>query len=215
MLPIYVMWDSGLTPDEQRAIVNGLKEFNDLFPEREIYVFGSDRWTEAEEFSSADWYLSKAKRVTRKGKPAQLDALSLILKMMDEPYQKTNVHIDVMFTSKDLTAKLNSSWLNFCFGLTSGRYTVQSVARFRGLPTYDKTLAIKAILWHELGHVLGAAGNRKMFVENNLGLHCTKHGCIMRQGLSVPEFVKHAKEARKQGRIYCPLCLEDIKKSPI
>lgn len=211
MLPIYVSYDSKITDFEQKAIIEGLKEISSVFPGREVVVFGSMAWSEGD-YSSADWYVARAKKVMHRGRGLQLDAASLLGLMTNEPWQRTKAHIDVFFTSYDLTAP----GLNFCFGMTSGRLTVQSVARYRVLPAADRYLAIKSVVQHELGHVYGLAGDlRRPNTEQNLGPHCTNYGCIMRQSLTLELWVQHAREARAMGRIYCPSCLADARRSTL
>ena len=211
MLPIYVCYDSGLDAFEVQCIKDALVELKILFPNRVIKDFGSRSWSVGD-YSSADWYVNKAKKVLRSSAISQLDAGSLIDLMQSEPWQRNDPHIDVLFTSKDLTI----TNLNFCFGLARGRITVQSVFRYRRLSNADRELAIKAVVHHELGHIFGCAIDlARANTEMNLGEHCTNYGCIMRQGLSVEEWVKHAKEAKYLKRIYCPQCLADARRSNI
>ncbi len=208
MLPINVMYDSGIDEFEETAIINGLGELDALFPGMNIRVYGASAWCEGE-YSSADWYVRNTRIVPRIDR-AQLDAGDLIDLIAGEPWQEAEPHIDVMFTSYDLAAVDGGQYLNFVFGMADGRITVQSVARYRGLPDFDCYLAIKAVVQHELGHIFGMASDLgRTNTEYNLGPHCTNSGCIMRQGLSVPEWVQHARESHEMGRIYCPQCLAD------
>ena len=212
MLPIYVMYDSSLDDFEIRCIKEAMWEFVSLFPERKVVIYGSRAWSRGD-YSSADWYAQNAKRVIKKGwKWVQYDAQSLLELMMNEPWQRNNPHIDMMFVSHDLTARN----LNFCFGMTMGRYTVQSVFRYRDLKEDDRWLAVKAVALHELGHVFGCAANpHRSNTEIKLGRHCTNPACIMQQGMNKTEWVKHARDAYSLGRVYCPQCMEDIRKSCI
>lgn len=202
MFPIFSCYDSGVEESEVKAIVDALKEFRRLFPERRIFNYGSKPWCKGD-FSSADWYVKNAKELPSK----QKDASDMALLLAKEPWQKTSPHIDVLFTSKDLSFDDN----NFVFGLAypSLRVTVQSVARYRILSDEDKTLAIKAVVWHELGHILGCAHPGRVKTKYILGSHCTNPGCIMQQGLSVPVWLEHAKQAKALHQIYCPLCMEE------
>ena len=158
-LPIYVMYDTGITHDEEISIAEALADLKKIFPERKIVNFGKAAWGNGE-YSSANWYVQKAMDIDKiKDEYSQLNADVLVNLMSNEPYQEATPHIDVMFTSRDLTSKI---WdLNFCFGMTRGRCTVQSVYRYRWLNAADKHLAIKAVVLHELGHVFGMARNPK------------------------------------------------------
>ena len=208
MLPIYVMYDSGLSAFEQKCVKEAMVDFKELFPERDIVLYGSRAWSDGD-YSSADWYVRNAKMKLRPG-TFQLDAASILSLMETEPWQETP-HVDVFFTSKDLTAK----GLNFCFGMTRGRCTVQSVHRYRQLYPEDRKLAIKAVVLHELGHVFGLATGRQVNVEYRLGYHCTSFGCVMQQGMNLSEWVRHAREAKRVGMIYCPYCMKDMRRSKI
>lgn len=214
MLPVYVMYDSGVDLFERDCITDALQEFVETFPQRKVVIYGTRAWSTGD-YSSADWYVRNAKRVIRKGWDwVQYDAQSLLELMMKEPWQKANPHIDVLFTSHDLTGTSRGTVLNFCFGMTLGRFTVQCVFRFRDLPATDRRLAIKAVVWHELGHVFGCAANpHRSNTEYKLGRHCTNPGCIMRQGVNLNEWVRHARDAYRLGRIYCPQCREDLLRS--
>lgn len=205
MLPIYVMYDSGLDVFERYCIEDAMREFASEFPQRKVVIYGAQAWSSGD-YSSADWYIQKAAKILRPNRNMQLNANSLLDLLIKEPWQK-NPHIDVLFTSRDLSAP----GLNFCFGMAIGRYTVQSVFRYRRLHAEDRRLAIKAVVWHELGHALGCAANlHRSNTEDRLGPHCTNYGCVMRQGMDLGEWMKHAREMKSLGRIYCPQCRADL-----
>ena len=86
--------------------------------------------------------------------------------------------------------------------------------RYRGIDDpFDRMMAIRMVVQHELGHVFGmAADENRSNTEDNLGIHCTNPGCVMRQGLSVGEWLRHARESYGAGMIYCPQCLADAAK---
>lgn len=215
MLPVYVTFDSGIDALEERAILDGIAAtmcFSHM--RRELRVFGAMPWSEGD-YSSADWYVKHTRKIYQcKIDGVQLDADHLLDLLSHEPWQESEPHIDVMFVSQDLTARNGDGWLNFVFGIANGRVTVQSVARYREIANLgDRMAAIKMVAQHELGHVFGMAGNKnRSNTEDNLGMHCTNPGCVMRQGLSVPEWVRHARESYRSGIIYCPQCLADAAK---
>jgi predicted Zn-dependent protease len=114
-----------------------------------------------------------------------------------------------MFTGIDLGAKE----VNFCFGLAGDRTIAQSAYRYRGLPRAERELAIKAVDYHELGHILGCAADlRRANTVRDLGNHCTVDGCIMRQGHNLDEWLDHAKRAKAKHRIFCPQCMIEPKR---
>ncbi len=209
MLPIYVMYDSGLDEVEEVAVLAALRDLSALVPEFEITCFGSEAWCSGE-YSSADWYIQHTEIVRGKNGELQLNADQLLDLVASEPWQ-ANPHIDIVLTSCDLTAFDAGQQLNFVFGIADGRFSIQSVARFRDCSNFDRTLAIKTMIWHELGHILGMAADlNRDHTEYKLGPHCTSFGCSMKQGMSVSEWVENAREVFQVGRIYCPECLNDV-----
>ena len=216
MLPIFVMYDSGVDTLEERAILDGLmatKCYSHM--RREIRLINSEAWSN-EDCSPADWYVDRARKIYRnKIGYTQLDADHLLDLLANEPWQKTEPHIDVLFVSQDLTARDGEDWLNFVFGIADGRITVQSVARYREInDPFERAMAIKTVVQHELGHVFGMAADlNRSNTEYKLGPHCTNPGCVMRQGLSVSEWVRHARESYSAGMIYCPQCLADAERA--
>lgn len=209
-LPINVMFDSGVDRFEEKAIIEGLVGAVFYFPSLSLRLYGSKVWAKGD-YGCADWYIGMARKMLRHGH-MQYDAGSLLELLRNEPWQ-SEPHIDVFFTSKDLTMEYGGEYLNFCFGVASGRATIQSVARFRGLPDADRKLAIEAVVRHELGHIFGLAADlRRPHTVDNLGAHCTNPGCIMRQALTVDEWVRNARESARMGMIYCPECMKDAKK---
>ena len=212
MLPIYVSYDSGVDRVEIDAIDEAIEEVKSLFPRRRIIDYQSATWR-AGDFSSANWYIKEAKKRDKSYVPGSpINAFWLLNLVSQEPFQKVNEHIDVLFTSEDLTAPEQS----ICHGLGSDRYTVQSVYRYRNLPVEDRRLMIKYTFYHEIGHVLGCARNlNRSNTEDRYGHHCTRYGCVMRQGLTPGARLQIAKEASKMGRIFCPQCQEDARHSKI
>lgn len=210
MLPIHLMYDSGIQPMEEMAILDGLHEVLEIFPKREAINYGAKPWIKGE-FSSADWYVDHASKFYRPNGDVQLDADDLIDLMRFEPWQEKQAHIDMMFTSLDLTTLGGDGYLDYVFGAADGRFTVQSVARFRDIPLeHDRILAIKNVVQHELGHIFGMANDlhRENTVED-FGPHCTNFGCVMRQAITVSEWVQNARDSYQMGIVYCKQCLMD------
>lgn len=212
MLPICVSYDSGVDFFEEAAIRSGLFEALEcLRYQNSVRIIGSDPWHQGK-CSSADWYIGGAKTIYRDQIGQQIDADDLIRMLMCSPWQINEPHIDILFTSHDLTVRRDGDWLNFVFGASLGRVTVQSVARFRDIPNGDdRRLAIKTLMQHELGHIFGMAANpNRSNVRDSIGPHCTNYGCVMRQALTVPAWVENAREAYQMGTIYCPQCRKDM-----
>jgi len=209
MLPLNVMWDRGVSQEDANSILEACVVFQRMFPGRKIRIVGNNKMYDWEEYSSADWFIMNGNLVNNP-ESLQLDSISLLELIQNNPYLRRDPRIDVLFTSIDLGGGI--SW---CFGRTSinGHCTVQSTARYQGLAPADKNLAIKAVMFHELGHVFGmAADPRRSNTEENFGNHCTNPGCIMRQGVNIGQWLDNAHAARRYGRIYCPQCLTDAKR---
>lgn len=205
MLAIYVAYDSSLDAFERGCVHEAMRKFASEFPQRKVMIYGARSWSTGK-FSNADWYIDNAKKLNN---GLQVDAWSVINLLIMEPWQKGNPHIDIMLTARDL----GREDLNYCFGMTAGRYTVQSVFRYRHLGVDDRRRAIEAVIWHELGHVFMCAGNphRTHIVHDSYGKHCTNPGCVMQRVRNLPDLVRIARGVRQE--IYCPQCLADIARS--
>ena len=213
MLPINVMYDSGVDDLEVEAISAALKELNELFPVLKIRVFGKGAWGQGT-YSSADWYVENTPTLRYLNGSPQLEANYLLDLIENEPWQSQEPHIDVAIVSRDITARDGEQLLNFVFGIANGRITLQSVFRYRELSNGDRFKAVKAVILHELGHIFGAAADlNRSNTEYNIGAHCTNHGCVMRQGLSVPVWVAHAWDTYWEPHPYCPQCMADIRRT--
>lgn len=211
-MPIKVMYDTGLDRFEIDSVIEAMVAFKRLFPQRRITIYGSKPWLATGDYSGPDWYIQAARKVHTTGNRVQLDAHSVLHLLEDEPWQTQCPHVDVFFTSYDLTTQ----GMNFCFGATEGRCTVQSVYRYRGLNPEDRKLAIKTVVWHELGHVFGLAGDpNRTNTQYLFGGHCTNYGCAMRQGMNLTEWVTIVRELKTAGRIYCPQCMQDMRAARI
>ena len=207
---INIMYDNNLDDIERSAIRDAAETLVRLGFNQKIRIFGSQKWSEGN-YSSAEWYLDHAEKIRRPDGSIQINASSINDLMSGEPWQRSDPHIDIMITSRDLTARSGTGYLNFCFGAARGRFITSSIARYRNLFDGDRYLATKAVILHELGHVFNLAGIHRTNTEENLGPHCTNPKCIMRQGLNVPIWVNHARESAATNQWYCPQCLEDFK----
>lgn len=212
MLPVIVRYDSRIDHLEESAIIAGMSVFQDAFPDRSVLLYGKDGPASDEDgWSSADHLIESASRLPS----GDLDAYSLILLMMQEPLQQIERHIDVLVTSEEMSE---------CYGVrkcpqripekTCGRFTVISIRRFRELPRRERSLAIMSVIWHEMGHVLGMAGNiNRLNTEGKTSPHCTAYSCAMRHASDLNGIVSRAERAEKRTVVYCSSCLEDAKRS--
>ena len=68
---------------------------------------------------------------------------------------------------------------------------------------------IKQAVYHELGHLFGLVPETRNSVNESLGIHCNNI-CIMRQGLSIDEWINITNHRLEYG-ILCSPCSIDIK----
>lgn len=205
-LPIYVLADSGIDLVEENAIMDGFYNSVKCFPApRKISYYGARTLPSG---VNADWYVNNAPRNINK----QIDSSKLLELLLNDPWQRMEPHITVLFTSSDLCPP----GFNFVFGQAWDKATVQSVYRYRGLNNTDRTLLIQAVIAHELGHIFGLAGDLKRpHTIERFGPHCTNRGCIMRQQLSLEQNLSNVHESAAMGMLYCPECMQDAQNATI
>lgn len=206
MRPILLLTDSGITEEERTTAVKAIEKVAAIF-QRDCYVL------DGEGSSTADSIVIKAKEIRSSTYGPQLDVYSIVRQVLSSERHRKYPWIEVFLTSFDLTALCNGHYLNFCFGVTAGDVTVQSVARFRGLSETEHKIMLEGVIQHELGHIFGLASDLKRpHVRYKLGMHCTNYGCVMNQGMSLNELLDVFKAAKMMGRIYCPECLREAKR---
>ena len=194
-LPIYAFCDAEVTFFERDCVEEALIEFYDAFPGRKMVFNGARQWG-SNQYSSPNWYLWET-RNRQNGRRTQIDADVLLNLMRNDP---RGPHIDVFFTSYDLT----SLGKEFCFGVSSKLTTVQSVARYRHLGFRDTRAIIKTMTWHGLGHIFDLSSSDMM--------HCSNQGCSMRYATSLDELIVQSREVENMHRMYCPECMEKLRK---
>ena len=182
-VPVYISWTSGVNADQARVTIEAVREVLALAQQnRGVKIFGSGRWSQGD-YSSADWYQTRAATNRDLGYGPQTNADQIINLMWYEPWQKAEGHLAM----------------------------VQSVARFNDPGPLAPTLlrVFKRVIHHEFGHLLGAP-NRHTNVEENLGLHCTNF-CCLRQGLSREIWIRQLYEEEAAGIIFCRECTANLR----
>ena len=209
-VPVYISWTSGVNADQARVTIEAVREVLALAQQnRGVKIFGSGRWSQGD-YSSADWYQTRAATNRDLGYGPQTNADQIINLMWYEPWQKAEGHLDVMVVDQDTWAGVGTN--NSVFGLTFPHLAmVQSVARFNDPGPLAPTLlrVFKRVIHHEFGHLLGAP-NRHTNVEENLGLHCTNF-CCLRQGLSREIWIRQLYEEEAAGIIFCRECTANLR----
>ncbi len=146
MLSIYEMHDSALDYFEGVCVKEAMLKFKETFPERLVHLYGARTWSDGL-FSSADWYVKVTKKVFTNGrKNIQLDVDDLLKLLESDPWQKNDPHIVVFITSRDLTKQS----LDYCFGMTRGVNTVQSVFRYKDSNPEERKAKIQSAIFSEL-----------------------------------------------------------------
>jgi predicted Zn-dependent protease len=211
LLPVNICYDSGLDVVEKNWIKMGISELERI-SKRKFRNFENKIWS-SWSYSSADWYVENAIKV---GDQISLESLFELLH--NEPWQKSSPHLDLLVTSKDLTAEGK----DFVFGYADPEQNIalQSVFRFHQNWSCDlgKFEAVKRVTVHEVWHLLGAAPNVRSNTEENLGSHCINRNCAMRQGKSVEKWNELVVEEYNASvrweieHILCPQCIEDIRR---
>lgn len=210
---IYVWWDRNFDNKREfieagiRALFELLKLGEDISNEFEIRIFGNFR-VGHEDFENADWYFEKSLDKKRN----QVNASKLFNLCHIEPWQKSQPHIEVIFTSYDLYI----DGTNFIFGLTIPYFgIVTSCHRIEKWCGKISPFAFFSITLHELGHLFSLPARIKN-VEYKLGCHCVYKDCVMGQ-VNVygrPDICEAAllilERYRNTKNYFCKECTEDL-----
>ncbi len=154
---------------------------------------------------SAEWYVASGYNSVRR----QFDTDIIMYHLLEDPYQKSLAHFDIIITSADLFSTTHR--VNFALGMAVPyRAALISTFRFKETGQY-KLECIAQETYHETGHVLGLPNAQRTDLVQSLGNHCP-NPCAMKQGLSVPlDWVAMVKERQKSKNILCPTCLNDLR----
>ena len=100
-VPVYISWTSGVNADQARVTIEAVREVLALAQQnRGVKIFGSGRWSQGD-YSSADWYQTRAATNRDLGYGPQTNADQIINLMWYEPWQKAEGHLDVMVLFTD------------------------------------------------------------------------------------------------------------------
>lgn len=214
MLEVIVNHDSNLQPIEVQAILEGLREFLSLFPRRKIRYLGSTA-VKDEVYLSADSFLSSPHHFPRPNR-RQYDGNSIIAAMEREASLSRKRPLQIFVTSEDLLppSSRRANGRQYSLRVSSAQNAVISVARLRRLSDEERTDAIKVMLWHELGRMLGAAQYLRIRTEQGRESHCLNQ-CAMMRVNDVSGCLEVSRSIKTWGRIYCPYCEHDIRMSSI
>lgn len=217
MLPIYVSYDSGTDELERRAITDGMFDAMRAFESKHnIMVYGVDQWSE-HTLGSADRCVASCKGIRYDDKRTQLDAIHLIDLLFNNSRNDPKPHINVLFTSHDLTTRdENGDWMDYVLEVFGGHNFACSLARFRNIADdCDRKVAIQAITAHGLGyafdmtyHLLG----RNFDTDDSIRA-CVNCGCVMQSGKTPTTWTRIAYESRRNERVFCPECIDRARRN--
>ena len=98
--------------------------------------------------------------------------------------------------------------LNWCFGVwcPGSNALIISISRMKNLYQF------RDMLYHELGHLMGACQDGRSNTNIELGTHCVNDLCSMQQNMSITDALEYTKK-RYQAKAppYCDQCLEEMK----
>ena len=217
--PVYVMFEHGVSLIQKAITIEALNEIlkignsKNKIPVKDFGHWRNDGWKNGSTlvpYQSVDWYCDHAFNASRN----QLDADKISTALAVEPWQKLELHHDILVTKRDLFFK-GTNWV--LGGAMHHLASISSVFRVEHWITNDTYLqneCFRSILLHEFGHMFGLISNpTRRDVEQSLGTHCINKGCIMRQGLSIDVWIKHTRERLKLKSPFCPNCVHDLQSS--
>ncbi len=148
--PVFVAYDSKIEQHDVRAILDGIATILQIaLVAGHIDVRNFGAWDEGNQpYESINWYLERG--YNPRVRKNQIDAGAVLTDCLNEPWQRTTPHYDVIALSQDLYADDN----NFVFGIgQQGLGTVISPFRFRCKGLEVEYELFKTSVIHELGHV--------------------------------------------------------------
>jgi predicted Zn-dependent protease len=205
--PIFVTHNGRIHSHEEEAILDGIAtilRIAGVAGHIEVKNFGS--WNNGNQpYEDIDWYVQRA--YNPRVRKNQIDAGAVLTECLNEPWQKTTPHYDVMAISHDLYVDNN----NFVFGIGQrGLGTIISPFRYRCWDAEIEYELFKTAVIHELGHVFGLVDNSRKDLDYRLGPHC-RNICAMRQGMNLDEWAVITDD-RMKYETFCPRCAKDLKK---
>jgi hypothetical protein len=219
---ITLTWSEGVSELEADVLVRAVNQTlnwlyfrrSDVFfdPPLRVHVFGN--WVipslvDQHPYWGTQWYIDSS----YDGEADRIVAPSFLELVRNEPWQKTNPHLDLALLDEDLTdmpAPLARRRRDYYSLGTSypERAAVMSVFRLRGLESNEvKTAALWRLVRHHLGHLLAIPpfGTLEHVSRRGLETHCNNR-CVMRHAETVQQLVALALEEAPDAWSFCPRC---------
>jgi hypothetical protein len=183
-----------------------------ILPPVDVRAFGS--WVlqgvpEGSPYWSAQWYVEQSYDPSV-DKLVGSRFLSLV---RSEPWQQSDPHYDLAFVAEDLIASdeappnvSDSAVLGVAL---PGLAAVVSLHQLRAvLGARDWQLALRRLVLHYFGHVLGLPGG--LHAGGDTRSHCA-NVCVMRNARDVEELLRQAEEEEDAGVTFCEDCAQRLK----
>jgi hypothetical protein len=160
------------------------------------------------------WYVDTSYDATLK----QIIAPTLLDLIRREPWQRAEPHFDLMVLDRDLTefpaplARLRPD--EYAFGTSlPGTGAVISLDRLRRQisPGEMQDLALRRLVLHHLGHILGVPHPRRKadVSRRGLELHCS-HWCVMRHAETLEDLTDLTVSEWNLDWPFCEVCTRDL-----
>lgn len=216
-VPTFIFWDETVSPAQQGLV---REAFDELFTEIGLDQSGIQylgNWRDSGSRDSAgrlvphksiEWQIQSTWDASRR----QINADDMVYAMIDDPYQISAPHWEVIVTNKDLY----SAETHFVIGAAVPDLgTAISLKRLETIGDVKlRREAQKTEIFHEFSHVLGLPTNRRgeEKLDQSLGQHCRSNGCSLKQGLNVPIdwMTITTDRLKKGGKPLCGECVTDL-----
>ena len=194
--PVCLYFDPAMDPKGRQEVLQAVQELPGVFPRLEIRLMPDP----AEPIAAG--------LINDKG---QYDGTAILRRLEKLQAGLPKGSPALYFTDRDLILSTG----RWCFGAASLKKgaSVQSLYRYRDLSMAERERCIRRTLRHELGHVLGMAGDpSRSNTEERYGCHCTNPGCSMRQTPALRDLLALSAEEEKLADPFCAQCREEMRR---
>ncbi len=226
MKPVSIMWTRGVDTAEAQLVVTAVRDFlrqvysighqaGLALPPTTIRPFGT--WyipsqPEGSPYWGTHWYVDNSFDPTRQ----QVIGARFLELVREEPWQKSNPHLDVAVIDRDLVAQIPPSAegdIDFTLGATVPELaTVLSVYRLRGLVRPEqRERALRRLVFHQFGEMIGLPSRSRLAGIERVATrrYCTNR-CVMRRCDTVEQLVLAAEQEQSDRVALCDQCQHDV-----
>ena len=226
MKPVSIMWTQGVDTAEAQLVITAVRDFL-----RQVYSVGHQAglaltpttirpfgtWyipsqPEGTPYWGTHWYIDNSFDPSRQ----QVVGTRFLELVREEPWQKSNPHLDVAVIDRDLVDKVPraaETEVEFALGATVPELaTVLSVYRLRGLVRPEqRERALRRLVFHQFGEMIGLPSRSRRAGVEIIGdrRHCTNR-CVMRRSDTVEQLVLAAEQEQGDRIALCEQCQHDL-----